>query len=183
MNRPIATALSSDEQSDLDLTSLCHTVSTPPEWEEQSEYWTAEAPPERAEEQSDLDMTFTVSIPPERANDLAEFLASIAIPFDPDSQITVLNHDPRFQCRFTGEDIPFIVEEINNHLSKRGLRPLIPGNHHEWTLERRHALLKLAAEYYHWIGKVPEPSWWYEILPDGWPCLAQEYAILFEETR
>ena len=139
------------------------------------------------EEQLEPDLTsltFNVSIPPERANDLAEFLASMGTTFDPDSQVTVFNDDPHYQCRLTGKGVPGIIEGINIYLSNKGLRPLIPDNHHEWTLERRHALLTLAATEFCWFKENPEPPWWEtEITPGRWELLSQAYAVLFEETR
>ena len=129
-------------------------------------------------------LTFNVSMPPERANDLTELLNSIGIDFDPHNNVTVFNDDPHYQCRFTGADVHWLIEDINTYLFSRSLRPFIPTNHQDWTLERRYALLKLASTEFNWSGQFPAPPWWMEHINQmRWNRVWRDFAIVFEEPR
>ncbi len=120
-----------------------------------------------------------VHLPADRVGELAEFLASLGVPFDPKLDVFAAGHNPLHPTNFTGEDIPMLVEEINAHLSGRNLHPLIPNDHEKWSVSMRHALLTMAAQNFSWVGKKMEPSYWEEILLDGWPNIVREYAIVF----
>ena len=78
------------------------------------------------------------------------------------------------------EDIPHLVGQINCHLSGQKLHPLIPGNHEEWNVRRRQALLTMVVHHFFWVKRQTEPPFWDDISPEGWQEIAKEYAIVFD---
>ena len=64
-------------------------------------------------------ITCTISVPANRADELAEFLASLGVTLDPKLQAIAANHGPLHPVSFTGEDLPRLVEEMEEHLSSR----------------------------------------------------------------
>ncbi len=111
-------------------------------------------------------ITCDTGAPPGRVGQLTEFLASPGIPFNPDLQISALNRHPRHAVKFTGEDIPELVDAINRHLSGR----------------KRPALLTMAAHHFSWAHRRTGPSFRDEICPQGWQNIAEEYAIVFNNS-
>ncbi len=98
--------------------------------------------------------------PANRIDELAEFLASLGVPMDPKLQVLAINRDPLHPVSFVGEDVPRLVEDINDHLLSRDIQPLIPENHQEWSVRRRHALLTMAAHHFSWVYQQRVPSLW-----------------------
>ncbi len=127
-------------------------------------------------------LTCDIGVPPGQIGRLTEFLASLGIPFNPELQVSAENRNPIHPVRFTGEDIPELGDVINHHLSGRKLQPLIPADHEEWSLRKRHALLTMAARHFFWANRRTEPSYWDEICPQGWQNIAEEYAIVFNDS-
>jgi hypothetical protein len=126
-------------------------------------------------------MTCTASVPADRMDELTEFLASLGAPAESTLQIMAVSREDWGTTRFTGEDIPTLVEKINNHLSGRNLHPLVPGDHEEWSVGRRHALLTMAAHHFPWADSKTEPFFWDEISPQGWRVIAKEYPTVFRD--
>ena len=124
-------------------------------------------------------ITCDIDVPPDLVGQLTEFLTGLGIPFNPELQVSAVNRHPLHAAKFTGEDIPGLVDAINGHLSGRELHPLIPGNHEEWSVKKRHALLTMAAHHFSWADRQTGPSFWDEISPEGWQEIAKEYAIVF----
>ena len=124
-------------------------------------------------------ITYAINVPAGRTGELAEFLASLGVLFDPQLQVFAVNRHPLHVVNFTGEDIPHLVGQINRHLSGRGMHPLIPTNHREWNVRTRHALLTMAAHDFSWTERQTKPPFWDKISPEGWREIAKEYAIVF----
>ena len=124
-------------------------------------------------------ITCAISVPANRVDELAEFLAGLGVPMDPKLQVLAVNRDLLHAVTFTGEDVPRLVEGINDHLYSRDIHPLIPENHGEWSVSRRHALLTMAAHHFFWAHQHRAPSSWDEISPEGLREIAKEYAIVF----
>ena len=125
-------------------------------------------------------ITCAVSLPANRVDELAEFLAGLGVPMDPKLQIFAVNPDLLDPVSFTGEDVPRMVEGINDHLYSRNIQPLIPENHQEWSVRRRHALLTMAAHHFFWVRQHRGPqSLWDKISPEDWQDLTKEYALVF----
>ena len=122
-----------------------------------------------------------ISVPANRIDELAEFLASLGVPMDPKLQVLAINRDPLHPVSFIGEDVPRLVEDINDHLFSRDIQPLIPKNHQEWSVRRRHALLTMAAHHFSWVYQHRVPSLWDKITPEGWQKLTEEYALVFDK--
>ena len=128
-----------------------------------------------------------VQLPAELIGELAKFLASLGSPMDPELQIFDISHNPTSNARFTGEDIPNLVETINTFLSISGLHPLIPQNHEEWSIKRRHAMLVMAVQNFFWINPHAErpinEKTLYEFgyISAPWQNIVEEYTIVFSE--
>ena len=122
-----------------------------------------------------------ISVPANRIDELAEFLASLGVPMDPKLQVLAINRDPLHPVSFIGEDVPRLVEDINDHLFSRDIQPLIPENHQEWSVRRRHALLTMAAHHFSWVYQHRVPSLWDKISHEGWQKLTKEYALVFDK--
>ena len=129
----------------------------------------------------DTPIPCAISVPANRVDELAEFLASLGVPMDPKLQVLAINRDPLHPVSFIGEDVPRLVEDINDHLLSRDIQPLIPENHQEWSVRRRHALLTMAAHHFTWVYQHRVPSLWDKITPNGWQRLTEEYALVFDK--
>ncbi len=127
----------------------------------------------------ELPITYDIDVPPDLVSQLTEFLTGLGIPLNPELQVSAVNSHPLHANKFTGVDIPDLVDIINDHLSVRELHPLIPGNHEEWSVKKRHALLTMAVHHFFWADRKTRPSFWDEISSDGWQGIVKEYAIVF----
>ena len=76
----------------------------------------------------------------------------------------------------TGDPCP---AKSPNAQHSRDIQPLIPENHQEWSVRRRHALLTMAAHHFSWVYQHRVPSLWDKISPEGWQRLTKEYALVF----
>ena len=83
-----------------------------------------------------INITRAISVP---ANEI-----DLGVSLNPELQVSASNRDPMHTDSFTGEDIPRLVEEINDHLSGRDIHPLIPGTHEEKKTNRNRRKSMLA---------------------------------------
>ena len=87
-----------------------------------------------------INITRAISVPANRVDELAR----LGVPFNPELPVSAPNRgDPLRPGNFTGEDIPRLVDGINDHLCSRDIHPLIPGTHEEkkTTRNRRKSML------------------------------------------
>ena len=71
-------------------------------------------------------------------------LEAAGVRFDPERQVIAFNEAAMDQAVAMGHHLPGMLEGVNRRLDEEGLTPRVPTNHHEWSIERRHAFLEFA---------------------------------------
>ena len=130
--------------------------------------WTPESP-----------IGYAIQVPASRTGELAEFLDGMGMSFSPELQVMAENRRLAYAVRFTGEDVPGLVERINDYLSSRKLQPVVPEDHDGWSIGRRHTLLTMAAQHFFWVERQDEPFFQDEVSRNGWDEITKEYAVVF----
>ena len=128
-------------------------------------------------EKTTLELEFLLRIPTDQVQQARKALESVEIDFHPETQMCVLDRERELifhgadQHHTVGppinfaEDIPDLIEGLNEYLDELGITPRLPEYRPEWTLEQRHEMLRLATREVLWVGFRPLVS---DIFPRDW---------------
>ena len=120
-------------------------------------------------------ITCAISVPANRADEPVEFPASLEVTLDPKLQAIAANRDPLHPVSFTGEDLPRLVEEMDEHRSSRD-------NHEEKKTTRKGrkpmlaTLMESAKENLRKTARVLISA--PDVLALSLPALARNWAVL-----
>ena len=105
---------------------------------------------------------YTIDVPQDTLPELEVLMNKHGAYFDPRRQVTAINDALMESSTAMGHHAPDLIESLNQHLKGQGLRPLVPTDHKEWSLERLQAFLNMAVKNFQWVDNHVECDWWLE---------------------
>ena len=100
-------------------------------------------------------MGFLIRMTPEQVEKARESLTQVGVEFDPENQMAMGNGDSDIDQFATGDDIPIILEKLNDALEEGGSEMRFPESAEGMSLEERHQVMELGHFNIVWNGKRP----------------------------
>ena len=126
------------------------------------------------------ELTFTVQVLPSEVDHFFNYLQRGGYKFDPNKALACTHESATGDHTLHGADAKELIQQINNHLTDRNCRPLLPENPEEWSIPRLQEFLELALLHFDWDGLKLENCWWIG-KNDEWDVIAEDYSIVFTD--
>ena len=125
---------------------------------------------------------FLIDIPINLAREVADFMTSRNISFDPVGNMTAINSEAVQTDVHYGHEVGELLGKINRYLEETGNEPRVPENHEEWTLQQTCEFLTIASNEFNWTDRMSiDYAWWEN--GENWSELVKEYPSLFPEGQ